>query len=177
MTKLNDTMRILLASAAQRKDMSLLPPPGTMKPGDRVNKALAGLVTVGFAVERDTVEPSSVHRTDGDLRLGLFATESGLAAIGITNEAESASDGSAAAPPPAAATAGGAELPAKTTKKSQVLELLRRDGGASLPELVAATGWLPHTMRAALTGLRKGGHVVDRFKRGSETCYRIGAEA
>ena len=43
-----------------------------------------------------------------------------------------------------------------------------------LAELVAATGWLPHTTRAALTGLRKRGYAVgiDRAKvRGS--VYRI----
>ena len=32
--------------------------------------------------------------------------------------------------------------------------------GATLAELVAATGWLPHTTRAALTGLRKRGYAV-----------------
>ena len=40
------------------------------------------------------------------------------------------------------------------TKIAQVIELLRRRDGATLAELVA-TGWLPHTTRAALTGLRK----------------------
>lgn len=35
-------------------------------------------------------------------------------------------------------------------------------GGASLDELAGATGWLPHTTRAALTGLRKKGHAHTR---------------
>ena len=30
----------------------------------------------------------------------------------------------------------------------------------TLAELIAATGWLPHTTRAALTGLRKRGYAV-----------------
>jgi len=38
-----------------------------------------------------------------------------------------------------------------------VIEMLSRSGGASLADLIAATGWLPHTTRAALTGLRKRG--------------------
>ena len=41
------------------------------------------------------------------------------------------------------------------TKIAQVIELLQCGDGATLAELVAATGWLPHTTRAALTGLRK----------------------
>jgi hypothetical protein len=52
-----------------------------------------------------------------------------------------------------------------------VLDLLRREEGATMPELVDATGWLPHTMRAALTGLRKKGHALDRRKRSDVTCY------
>jgi len=66
--------------------------------------------------------------------------------------------------------------PATPSKISTVLELLRREDGATLAELVAATSWLPHTTRAALTGLRKKGHTITRDKRDEQTCYRI-AEA
>ena len=45
-----------------------------------------------------------------------------------------------------------------------MLELLHRDGGASLDDLTAATGWLPHTTRAVLTGLRKKGHQIEGRK-------------
>jgi hypothetical protein len=54
-----------------------------------------------------------------------------------------------------------------------VLALLSRPDGATLPELIAATGWLPHTTRAALTGIRKKGHHVARTKRDGATCYRV----
>ena len=57
-----------------------------------------------------------------------------------------------------------------------MLALLRRAEGATLAELVEATGWLPHTTRAALTGLRKKGHGIVREKRDEVTYYRI-AEA
>lgn len=63
--------------------------------------------------------------------------------------------------------------PEQTSKTNTVLALLRRDGGATTAELIDATAWLPHTTRAALTGLRKKGHVIERTKRGDETCYRI----
>ena len=67
--------------------------------------------------------------------------------------------------------------PAPATKTSAVIALLERDTGATLAELIAATSWLPHTTRAALTGLRKKGHVIERSKRDEETCYRIAPRA
>jgi Protein of unknown function (DUF3489) len=43
-----------------------------------------------------------------------------------------------------------------------VIDLLGREKGAGIEELVAATGWLPHTTRAALTGLRWRGYAIER---------------
>lgn len=59
------------------------------------------------------------------------------------------------------------------TKIAQVLALLSRDEGATLTEIVGATSWQPHTTRAALTGLRKKGHEIEKLKRDDLTCYRI----
>ena len=39
--------------------------------------------------------------------------------------------------------------------------------------MVKATGWQPHTTRAALTGLKKKGCTIERDKRNDVTCYRI----
>jgi hypothetical protein len=61
------------------------------------------------------------------------------------------------------------------TKTDLVLKLLRRNQGALLAELVEATGWLPHTTRAALAGLRKKGHALEKTRRKDATCYRIAA--
>ena len=63
------------------------------------------------------------------------------------------------------------------TKQATVVKLLRSKDGATLAELVNATGWLAHSTRAALTGLRKKGHIIMKEKRGAETCYRIIAGA
>ena len=68
-------------------------------------------------------------------------------------------------------------LPKARTKQSQVLDLLSRNEGALLSEIVAATGWLPHTARAALTGLKKKGHIITRGKRDVVTCYFIASVA
>ena len=84
------------------------------------------------------------------------------------NDAEAASP-SALTPP----TGQGAPAAATGSKSAAVVALLERESGATLAELIGATGWLPHTTRAALTGLRKKGHNIERDKRGEETCYRI----
>ena len=70
-----------------------------------------------------------------------------------------------------------AKPPAKSAKPaskiSMVADLLHCKGGATLADLVAATGWLPHTTRAALTGLRKKGHGIERSIRDGVTNYSI----
>lgn len=59
------------------------------------------------------------------------------------------------------------------SKIGKVIALLQRKQGATLDELVTATGWQPHSARAALTGLRKKGHAIERSKHGDATSYRI----
>ena len=66
-------------------------------------------------------------------------------------------------------------VPRAGTKISNVIEMLGQDSGATIDEIIALTGWLPHTSRAALTGLRKRGYalVSDRSDRTRSTVYRI----
>ncbi|HEV2079949.1 MAG TPA: DUF3489 domain-containing protein [Allosphingosinicella sp.] len=64
-----------------------------------------------------------------------------------------------------------------SSKIDQVLGLMRREQGATLAELTAATNWQPHSARAALTGLRKKGHAIETGKREGVTCYRLGGDA
>lgn len=68
--------------------------------------------------------------------------------------------------------------PPRKTKTAEVLAMLARPDGATLDQLVAATGWLPHTTRAALTGLKKKGQLVtsDRPASGVRT-HRVAAVA
>lgn len=62
------------------------------------------------------------------------------------------------------------------SKKDKVILLLRRDEGASIAEMMKGTGWLPHTTRAVLTGLRKAGFQIEKSKVDGVTRYRITAE-
>ena len=65
---------------------------------------------------------------------------------------------------------------ATPSKKAQVLALLGREQGATLAELTAATGWLPHTTRAALSRIRTGGQALLKAPRpDNATAYRIPA--
>jgi DNA-binding IclR family transcriptional regulator len=68
-------------------------------------------------------------------------------------------------------------LPRAGSKLADVMRLLGRKQGAGIEELTSATGWLPHTTRAALTGLRKRGFAVERLRSeqgGSELCLNLG---
>lgn len=60
-------------------------------------------------------------------------------------------------------------------KKALVRRLVERKSGATMAALMEATGWQAHSVRAALSGLRKDGLAVDRCKnRKSETIYAVG---
>jgi DNA-binding transcriptional regulator PaaX len=54
--------------------------------------------------------------------------------------------------------------------------MLERPSGATVVVLCKATGWQAHSVRAALTGLRKAGHIIERRQgngKASTSVYRI----
>lgn len=167
MTKLNDTQCVLLAAAAARDNGSLMPLPESLAGADaRIAKAITALIKGSLAAETEVTDATLVHRSDGDLRYGLFITDAGRAALNIEPEGSGPAATAKPAPAPVA-------KPPRQTKAALVVELLQRKQGATLAEMVEATGWLPHTTRAALTGLKKKGHVIEKSKRDDATCYRI----
>ncbi|WP_373487605.1 DUF3489 domain-containing protein [Blastomonas sp.] len=67
---------------------------------------------------------------------------------------------------------------APATKTALVCKLLVRPRGATVPELMDATGWQNHSVRAFFTGLRKKGHMLAREERTSgELAYRMVQDA
>ena len=67
---------------------------------------------------------------------------------------------------------------ARPSKKASILALLQRPQGAAISDLTEATGWQVHSVRAALTGLRKDGKELVRIKdAGGVTHYRFAANA
>ncbi len=152
---LTDTHLVLL-SAAQRTD-GLLVRPEAMT--DKAAQALARkLMRVGF-VEEVTLSPDQPPwREDDEIRpVGLRITAAGLSTLGLEADQTSTPEH----PTPAAAQQPTSrQSPRSGTKLARILALLQRGEGASLEDLIAATGWLPHTPRAALTGLRQRGYVL-----------------
>ena len=64
-----------------------------------------------------------------------------------------------------------------TTKTAIVCKLLGRPRGATVQEIMTATSWQNHSVRAFFTGLRKKGHTLLREDRTSgELVYRLAHE-
>src|SRR6516164_5376421 len=63
-----------------------------------------------------------------------------------------------------APSVSGADQPAASSKRAKLIAMLERPEGASIAEIGQRLGWLPHTVRAAITGLRQAGRAVMRSK-------------
>jgi hypothetical protein len=71
-----------------------------------------------------------------------------------------------------------ATTPARRSKKAAIVALLERPDGAAIGDLTKATGWQAHSVRAALTGLRKEGKELVRAKDAAGVAhYRLAADA
>ncbi|MGD9710814.1 MAG: DUF3489 domain-containing protein [Thermomicrobiales bacterium] len=161
MAKLSDIQILLLTTASSREDGSLLPPSDLLgELSTRVRKAIESLLRRGLVEEMPVNASEQVWRIEDDKQIGLAITAPGKSAIGAD----------AVTPDPDSLPATAAPI---LTKISLVLGLLQRQGGATLDDIVEATGWLPHTTRAALTSLRKKGHIVTRTMGEVGSCYRI----
>lgn len=167
MKKLNDTQLILLSAAANRDNASLVPFPDTLTaPAERLTSAIATLLKAAYVEEGEVQDASVAWRQEGETNIGVRITDAGLAVIAV-------GDGSPKNQVVPLAESIVVLSDRKQTKTALVLDLLRRDEGATLAELAMAAGWLPHTTRAALTGLRKKHHKIKKGKRGEDTLYRI----
>ena len=174
--KLTDTQLVMLSAAAQREDRCIVAPPSLK--GAAAQKIATKLVAAGLAKEIKAKPGAHVWRCDhaNGQAYALKLTAAGLKAIAV--EDAEAKEGAAGVSP---TTSG--EVPKNTTdheaaarivapiawpregsKLTAVVGLLRREGGATVDQLADAMGWLPHTTRAALTGLRKRGFGIDRRK-------------
>jgi hypothetical protein len=189
--KLTDTQFGILSAAAQRADRCVVAPRNLK--GGAVQKIAAKLIEGGLVKEIKAKPEAPVWRRDEQIgeSFSLKLTAAGARAVAINSPASEAmkegiSEGAAFVAAPNSETvhqptdeilATGAPSPSAPrsgTKLARVLELLHRDCGATLNELIVATSWLPHTTRAALTGLRKRGYAVtvDRSDKERGSTYR-----
>src|SRR5207244_10212629 len=75
--------------------------------------------------------------------------------------------------PSEGANVPGAARPRASTKRARLIGMLERPEGASVTEIGQQLGWLSHTVRAAITGLRHAGREVTRSKNGKgQSVYR-----
>jgi len=65
--------------------------------------------------------------------------------------------------------------PREGSKTAQVVAMLQRKNGATLPEIMYKMGWQKHTVRGFVAGaMKKAGYTVESFKpEGGERTYRI----
>ena len=171
--KLTDAQLVMLSAAAQREDLCLTAPE-KMK-GAILTKVGAKLVKLGLVREVRAKAGMPVwRRDDAGQSYALKLTAAALKVIAVDEGSEEAIATSTAArpqlqPDPGAANAPSgdvigehAKTPRAGSKLARVIDLLQRTDGATILQLTEATGWLPHTTRAALTGLRKRGYAVAR---------------
>jgi hypothetical protein len=64
----------------------------------------------------------------------------------------------------------------RANKKADVIAMMKRAKGATLAEIMKATGWQPHTVRGFVSILgSKGGEKIESSKNASgERTYKIG---
>jgi hypothetical protein len=194
--KLTDTQIVMLNAAAQREDRCLIPRQNLK--GGAAQKVTTKLIEAGLAKEIKAKPGAPVWRQDEKVGLSyaLKLTAAGLRAISAEDRSVSngimddsgdrvsvaAASSEAIRPTTAAVPITDAAppcVPRDGTKLARVLDLLQRDCGATLEELIAATDWLPHTTRAALTGLRKRGYsvTIDRSEKERGSTYRARSDA
>lgn len=172
---------LILRTAAERPDRMVLPlPPGLRARGATQTGLLTSLLNATLVEEVATGDAALSWREANDGALhALRITSTGLTAIGHSQPEEVAAELARNA---AVAGADESEVPRRPAasrpsgKLGAVLDALGAEQGATLSELVTATGWLPHTTRAALTGLRKRGFPVHLGERDGRKAYRL-AEA
>ena len=70
-------------------------------------------------------------------------------------------------------TPAATQKPPRQTKAALLRARLSDSGGVSLAALIEATGWQAHTLRAAMSGLRKEGLTLTRRRDGEDTIYAI----
>ena len=155
--KLSPAQSLLLRAAARRPDGQVIPP-DNLRGGARA-KVLTALLQRGW------IEPADD---------GYSLTEAGYAAIGHQRPAPPDDVQSVDAIDDLQLLEG---IPIRPcTKLAALVMALRRPQGATSLQLMLATGWQPHTVRGAISGmLRKklGLTVVSEKADDGERTYRI----
>jgi hypothetical protein len=171
-TTISDAQRAILTAAAAA-DNRLVQPAHVPLKGGAVRIVLRSLLKRRLLGEVEGADGDPVwSSSNAGVQMALRVTDAGLQAVGL-----------AKAPAPASATA--AFTPAETaqpkavragTKQAALIALLERKEGATIDEMVAATGWLSHTVRGAMAGALKkrlGMEIASEKVEGRGRVYRV----
>jgi hypothetical protein len=187
MSKLTDTQLVILSTAAQRKDGVLLPFSKSIKLNKgALTSVLNSLIKQGLVSEQPAKVGEPHWREDEDQKLTLVVTTKGMKAVGAEPDA--------AEPPPPNAPKSKVHKPAakaktgrasqaesgatKGTKQALLVDLLKRRTGATIEEVIKATGWQAHSVRGAISGTLKkklGLTVESKVVEGRGRVYQIPA--
>jgi hypothetical protein len=169
-TKLSDSQLVMLSAAAPRSDGSLLPfPQGLRVKGAALGKVVETLCKRKFVEERKVGNSVPEWRRDDEGRpLGLFITKNGLLALGV-DAAEKPRSSNAAASMLRQRRTGAAQPHGKNakapsarsirraatsqSKQDLVIQMLRRQFGVTIEEIIAKTDWQPHSVRGFFSGI------------------------
>jgi Protein of unknown function (DUF3489) len=182
--KLSDTQLAMMQAASYRDDRCVALSPRLR--GGAAQKVAAKLIAAGLAREIKAREGMPAWRRDADQAFALKLTAAGLRLVASDGDGaaggkdERADSSEAVDEQPKTAETGVEPKPSRDSaprdrsKLAEVVAMLQRDEGVPM----AATGWLPHTARAAMTGLRKRGYSVirERVEAGG-SAYRISKPA
>jgi len=163
MTKLTDTQLIILGKACERTDGAVYPVTTKLN-GGALAKVLGSLITKGLIKEVRAKRDETVWRLDDEERpLTLYATPDAYSALGFERGDAAQNEETTKAKPPRRTRAAKSDKATKDTpirtransKQAQLIEMLKSPKGATIDEIVAAFGWLPHTVRGAIAGALK----------------------
>lgn len=147
MPKLTKMQQLFLSTAAAREPALLMPFPGEFTGGKAVASRLArGLLKDGLCTEQPGEPGQPIWRQEKGHPLALILTAAGKRAA-ATKAAEN--------PAKTQASLADRRVAKKGTKLALLTDLLRRKGGATIYEASKATGWLPHSVRGAISGALK----------------------
>ena len=187
--KLTDTQMVILSAAAGRDDGSIHPLPKTLK-GGAVTKVTQALLRKGLIAEATRRNGAAIGETnfaitaEGALAINvepdecLHLADTGAQAADGGRETAPAADTPAKAKK-AATGRNGANAPRKArtgTKLALMIEMLRRPEGATVDQIVDATGWQRHSVRGAFAGAIKkklGLAVTSEKAEGGARVYRV----
>ncbi len=185
MPKLTDTQLVILSAAARRQDRAVLPLPKSLKvPKAAATTVLNSLLKKGLVAERPAAvnEPHWRKSKDGGRR-ALVITEDGLQAIGVEVDKKTSTQSRSAKQKPKQGSRRAERKPCVAkpspaagrpgTKQALLIDLLKRKKGATIEAIVETLGWLPHTVRAALTRLRQQDFQIERVREDRVSRYRI----